>query len=73
MLLPLVCQLHGLKNYSMDLSSGGQKSVFLDLKSGPPLEDLIRLASGVVVYIEVEQSYCDITAIDSSNNFISLL
>ena len=50
-----------------------EKLVFSDLKSEPLLEDLILLAYGVAVYSEVEQTRCDITVIDCSNNLISPL
>ena len=46
--------------------------MFLDLKYGPLLEDLIPMASGVAVYSEVEQIRCDIPVMGSSNNLMSL-
>ena len=46
--------------------------MFPDLKSGSLSEDLILLASGVVVYSEVEQTRSGIPVIDSSNNLLSL-
>ena len=46
--------------------------MFPNLKSGPLLEDLILLASDVVVYREVEEPHFDIPVIDSNNNLISL-
>ena len=48
--------------------------MFLDLKSGPLLENIIviPLVYGVAVYFEVEQTGCDNLVIDFSNNVISL-
>ena len=43
-----------------------------DLKSRLHLEDVIPLASGVAVFSKVQQTYCDIPIIDSSNNLICL-
>ena len=69
MLLPLVLQPLGPENCSMDLPFERKMS---DLKFGRLLEDFVSLASSVAVYFEVEQTFCGITLINSSNNLMSL-